>query len=166
MSPFYQAVSVPDPDLTPEILARKYKIPIEEARITLDRAMNAPLFKNDTYQVAVFMADKNGDVIHLSIKRIDRQPIHDWRELQEIKNMIVDPECEAFEIYPAESRLVDAANQYHLWCYTDPKFRIPFGFKDRFTTEDPLGKSEQRPFAESRAEHFSGGIVSIEKEEQ
>jgi len=29
--------------------------------------------------------------------------------------MIVGEEHEAFEVYPAESRLVDTANQYHLW---------------------------------------------------
>jgi hypothetical protein len=53
--------------------------------------------------------------VHLSIKRFDRGPVRDWRHLQQIKNEVVGPEAEAFEIFPAESRLVDTANQYHLW---------------------------------------------------
>jgi hypothetical protein len=42
------------------------------------------IFKNDTYQVTVRELDGNG--VHLSIKRNDRKSIHDWRELQQIKN--------------------------------------------------------------------------------
>lgn len=54
---------------------------------------------------------------YLSIKRRDREPISDWRAMQKIKNAIVGDEWEAVEIYPAESRLVDTANQYHLFCW-------------------------------------------------
>lgn len=52
---------------------------------------------------------------HLSIKRLDRAPIRNWRHFQQIKNEVVGEEREAVEIYPAESRLADNANQYHLW---------------------------------------------------
>src|SRR5262249_13701026 len=52
---------------------------------------------------------------HLAIFRNDRQPVHDWRDLQRVKNDICGPEAEACEIYPAESRLCDRANTYHLW---------------------------------------------------
>jgi hypothetical protein len=44
--------------------------------------------------------------------RLDGQAIHDWRELQRIKNEIVGDEIEAVELYPAESRLLDTANWY------------------------------------------------------
>ena len=57
--------------------------------------------------------------------------MHDWRELQAVKNLIVGPEHEGFEVYPAESRLVDTANQYHLWVFLDPKVRLPVGFRER-----------------------------------
>jgi len=87
------------------------------------------------------------DIIHLSVKRRDKLPIHDWRDLQRIKNELVGPDNEAVEIYPAESRLVDTANQYHLWVFADPAIRLPFGFNQRLVSgEDGLSGSKQRPF--------------------
>ena len=68
------------------------------------------------------------------IKRRDKAPVHDWRDLQVIKNLIVGPEHEGFEIYPAESRLVDTANQYHVFVFLDPKVRLPVGFRTREVT--------------------------------
>jgi hypothetical protein len=69
------------------------------------------------------------ETIWLSIKRNDQAPIHDWRDLQEIKNMIVGPEYEAIELYPADDRVVDAANQFHLFVNPDPSFRYRLGFE-------------------------------------
>lgn len=97
---------------------------------------------NDTHQVIVYrdpkmapelpQTDKWPEMIWLSIKRIDREAIHDWRELQEIKNMIIGPENEAVEVFPAESRLVDtSSNQFHLWVFADKEVRLPFGFSTR-----------------------------------
>jgi len=86
------------------------------------------VFLNDKYQVAVRINKspiEGKDIIHLSIKRIDRSPITDWREKQEIKNQIIGEEYEAVELYPAESRLVDAANQFHLWALpNEEKFDV------------------------------------------
>lgn len=102
------------------------------------------VWRNDMYQVAVRI-QKAGELRHLSIKRIDRLPIHDWRDLQHIKNELCGDESEAVEIYPAESRRVDSANQYHLWVF--PRgYRIPFGFGTRLVTEDSFEQSVQRPF--------------------
>ena len=76
------------------------------------------------------MEDFKGKCDYLSIKTIDKEPIHDWRDLQQIKNELCGKDREALEIYPAESRLVDTANQYHLWVI--PKdAQIPFGFTQR-----------------------------------
>lgn len=103
---------------------------------------------NDLYQVVSEMdTGRNGwpDMIHLSIKRRDRKPIHDWRELQEIKNQLVGFENEGVELYPAESRLVDVANQFHLYVLMDGKNRFPFGFSERLVGDIPIGKSKQRP---------------------
>ena len=92
------------------------------------------MLKNNLYQVSV--RSISPDWVSLSIKRIDRKPIHDWRDLQEVKNKLIGPECEGFELYPSESRKVDTANQYFLFVCTDKSFRIPVGFK-----------SVNRPFA-------------------
>jgi hypothetical protein len=108
------------------------------------------LFKNSRYHVFLRMIPHPGLaegelMTHLSIKRNDRRVLHDWRDLQRIKNEICDPECEAIEIYPAESRLVDTSNQYHLWVFPKGKF-IPFGFFTRIVSEAEFDKAKQRPF--------------------
>lgn len=72
------------------------------------------MWRNDEYEVMVYGPLENG-ATHLSIKRYDRAPIRNWRHMQQIKNEVIDPEIEAIELYPRESRVVDNANQYHLW---------------------------------------------------
>lgn len=92
---------------------------------------NDAVYLNDRYQVNVRDADVAEGwpaMVHLSIKRIDKEPIHDWRDLQEIKNMIVGEEHEAVELYPRESRVVDTVNQYHLWVVKEKGKSFPFGF--------------------------------------
>ena len=78
---------------------------------------------------------ENGEVTWLSIKRRDKEAIHDWRDLQRIKNDICGPDAEAMEIYPAETRLMDRANQYHLFVFQTPTrgcpHPIPIGFRGR-----------------------------------
>lgn len=79
---------------------------------------------NDIYEVFVYKGDKvpNGtkhDITWLSLKRIDRAPIQNWRHLQQIKNDVCGKQYTAIEIYPAEKNLIDQANQYHLWVFTD-----------------------------------------------
>jgi len=66
-------------------------------------------------------------MIHLSVRRQDREPARDWRDFQRIKNQLAGPEWEAVEIYPAESRIVDMANQFHLWCF---QFSLGIGFTE------------------------------------
>lgn len=104
----------------------------EAAIAALERETNAvTLWRNHVYQVARRVLS-DGKLIHLNIRRVDGKPIlRDWRHFQWIKNELVGEECEAVELYPAESRLVDTSNKYHLFCVTDPEFRFPFGFADR-----------------------------------
>lgn len=109
------------------------------------------VFINDLYQVNIQACDTPrgfGKMVHLSIKRRDKQPIHDWRHLQQIKNELVGPENEGVELYPKESRLADSANQYHLWVFKDTKYGFPFGFGERFVNGESVGGAVQRPFNE------------------
>jgi hypothetical protein len=121
----------------------------EQAIETMKHALEAKLVKSSEYQVAIYDAG-NGfglPMIHLSIKRLDKQPIHDWRVLQQIKNALMGEEFEAIELYPAESRLVDSANQYHLWVIDDPAARFPIGFTTRLVDDqNSIGGSVQKPF--------------------
>ena len=145
MKPFRQAW-YPEEAFDPLRLVADHDLNLEEAQRVVEEMRLERVFINDLYQVAV-REKYDRSIVHLSIRRIDRLPLHDWRELQEIKNVLVGPECEGLEIYPAESRLVDCANQYHLWVFKDPAFRIPIGFRERLVREHPGGAALQRPFA-------------------
>jgi len=134
---------------------RKFRCTREEAEAAIEHFRTASIFMNDVYQVNVSKLREPfgaamGDVIWLSIKRRDKEPIHDWRELQAIKNALIGPEHEGFELYPAESRLVDTANQYHLYVFMDEKIRMPVGFRERMVhgPERAVGTgAKQRAFA-------------------
>ena len=94
---------------------------------------------------------------HLSIKRHDREPMGDWRVMQRIKTAIAGPEAEGMELYPAESRVVDTANQYHLWVLIGAG-PLPFGFQTGARTDKSGGGSVQRPGAGGdSADHWHPG---------
>lgn len=102
----------------------------EAIRIMDAEDARTELWINDLYQVQVRHLDDL--MVHLNIRRRDGGPIlRDWRHFQQIKNELVGPECEAIELYPAESRLVDTSNKYHLYAVKDPTFRFPVGFTER-----------------------------------
>jgi hypothetical protein len=140
------ATVIPKTQAEIEEMASAMNMPIEMVRDTLkDTAENDLLYLNDVYQVAV---RANAGVTHLSIKRLDKEPVHDWRDLQDIKNELCGKESNAVEVYPAESRLVDSANQYHLWVANNEKVNEVLGmigFQQRFVTSKQGGGTKQRP---------------------
>lgn len=135
MGPFFPA-RLPEAAFEVETIATRFGVTRDAAAAQVERLRRQSVYMNDLYQVnaqlvAAPFGAVAGDVMWLSIKRRDKAPVHDWRELQAVKNLIIGPEHEGFEVYPAESRLVDTANQYHLWVFLDPKFRLPVGFRER-----------------------------------
>lgn len=101
----------------------------EDAQQQIDWMKAQAVYVNNLYQVNIeFMADQGA---HLMIRRIDRQPIHNWSHFQQIKNELLGEECEAIEIYPKVSRLVDDKNHYHLWGSRSPAYQFPFGIESR-----------------------------------
>tara|TARA_Y100000592_G_scaffold59221_1_gene92682 strand:- start:213 stop:719 length:507 start_codon:yes stop_codon:yes gene_type:complete len=115
------------------------------------------VYVNDIYQVNVQRREQadymvhnpqmKGKMTYLSIKRLDKKSIHDWRHLQQIKNELCGVDCEAIEMYPAEKRLTDTANQYHLFVF--PKgFIVGLGWNKRSVDYTPreggFGKAGQR----------------------
>ena len=121
--------------------------PYESVLKQLHEVHNEEVWLNDIYQVNVrrVKAEGHPEEVHLSIKRIDKAPVTDWRDKQAIKNQLVGPECEGVELYPAESRLVDTANQYHLFCVADPSFHFPVGWdQGRVTCNTSVGGAIQR----------------------
>lgn len=143
-TPFEECVLAPD--TSPEIAEHH-------------RSHEIRTYRNSIYQVevrGVRSPPPFGRILWLSFKTLDKQPRHDWREMQRIKNELVGEEFEAVEIYPAESRLVDTSNQYHLWVLIDldtKDKRLPFGYDERLVSEgssDGIAKtgkgSRQRDF--------------------
>ena len=98
------------------------------------------------YEDDIYIVKERFDcgLTHLSISRKDGECIHDWRELQKIKNELVGCEREAVEIYPRETRVLDARNSFHLWVF-DVGVKIPFGFGEGLKV-NMEGRYNQRPF--------------------
>lgn len=101
---------------------------------TPQRAVSYIAFDNRLYDGAGLEFEDGS--MHLSFKRKDRSAVHDWRHIQAIKNSVAGPEREAIEIYPAESNLVDAANEYHLWVLPED-MESPLGFRGSAAIGDP-----------------------------
>jgi hypothetical protein len=116
-----------------------------------DKTNADKVFVNSKYQV-IIRCDEKGNLdgwLWLSIKRKDREVIRDWREFQEIKNLICGKEREGLELYPAESRLVDSSNQYHIFVMPKGE-KFPFGYTQRLVVEGHnSGVSKQREFNEN-----------------
>jgi hypothetical protein len=98
---------------------------------------------NQLYTVWVY--ELPGEYHHLSIKRFDKAACRDWRHFQWIKNEVCGAEREAVEIFPAESRLLDAANQYHLWVLPEGH-HLGIGVNYRAVAETVGPNAGQRAF--------------------
>ena len=130
-----------------------------------DLYKGARYWSDGTYDVIEIVAYSH-EVTWLSIKRRDKEWIHDWRDLQRIKNEICGPEREAFEIYPAESRMNDTANQYHMWVLA-PGMLMPVGYTDRAVIDgtvpdDPFNMPGQRPLPEGTKTTDENGATHME----
>ena len=129
-------------------LAEHHSVAFSKMKKQLRRQdAEANLFINDTYQVdmrPVPAVANWPELTWLSIKRLDRAPVgaERFRDFQQIKNMLCGEGAEAIEIYPAESRLVDTCNQYHLWVIDG---RFPLGFPTRAVSYQGVGGAVQKP---------------------
>lgn len=136
-----------------QVWMEHHKVDEAGARRLMDEDLaRKELWRNDLYQVEVRRYPDAG-YVHLNIRRIDGYPGRDWRHFQQIKNELVGAECEGIELYPAESRLTDTTNKYHLYVSTDPEFRFPFGFETRDVQfgDHTEGGLRQRPPMQSRS---------------
>ena len=93
----------------------------------------------------------------VAITRHDKAAVHDWRHFQKIKNDIFGENCEAVELYPDESRLMDTANTYWLYVFI-PDYRLPFGQQIRQVEDADFAGTTgavQRPFDEERTDYHT-----------
>jgi hypothetical protein len=119
-----------------------------EHRFILDQAryefyLSKEVWANDEYwavldkecEVGTHTSLLDHPIWHLAIRRRNEKPLHDWPIIQGIKNKVVGEEFEAIELYPADSRIMDVGNVYHLWVLapsdgeTEPP-RFPVGAKN------------------------------------
>jgi len=69
-----------------------------------------------------------GEVIHCAIRTASSlEP--PWRDKQRIKNECFGPERVAVEVMPADDRLVDGADMYHMWVLPEG-YGLPFCLKE------------------------------------
>ena len=112
--------------------ARLLGVGTADALWHFDISSGDEIFANDTYVVIRrnIPPEMNPQgfvgVKWLSIKRKDGTKVRSWADLQQIKHEMFGAEGEAVEVFPAASRTVNAANQYHL--FGGSTWNAPFGF--------------------------------------
>lgn len=89
-----------------------------QAKRIVRRLKDEVVWLSKTHQVNVtpFVASSMGAGQWLSIKKLDKSPISTRDELAQVMRRLL-PGYSGFEVLPAPFRLVDSANQYHLWCF-------------------------------------------------
>src|SRR5215472_10244707 len=130
------------------------------------------IFVNSRYQVhrrGPWKDEHFGLYSQLSIKRRDREPILDWRDMQKIKNIFFGSNATMIQIFPPERYLVDTSNQY--WFYVLWEYEFPFGFKERLVSDATGvkmvagGENKQRPFEEHQVpEDFEADKAHYQEE--
>jgi hypothetical protein len=116
-----------EPPPKEETIAGQMKMADQTPKEAIAHLRYDEFWRNDTYGAGVrrfktlspFMPST-----HVSISRWDEGIVREWWDLQRIKNDVLGLNVEAFEIYPADTRVVDIANAYHLWAFP-AGFRIP-----------------------------------------
>jgi len=119
--------------LSSEFDPREGDPPMTEFKLADDRLVSTSRrYINNLYVATVYEPQPAPGfpckVIHISISRVDRSNRICWRHKQIIKNKLIGPKHEAVELYPSRDRVVDGANQFHLWVLADSKLSFPFGY--------------------------------------
>jgi hypothetical protein len=129
--------------------AKRHGYDDEAIAATIEAHKNVMTYMNNTYVATVLKAEVWGEgwpeMAQLSIRRIDRKVIHDWRALQQIKSDIFGANAEGVELYPAADRVVDTANSYHIFVPLDPSIHFPFGWRTGLRADDAA--QNERPGA-------------------
>jgi hypothetical protein len=135
----------------PAAAAERYE-PMDEFALAGRMSDGAEHWENSRYNVTVRKHDTDPvfgsryGMIQLGISAADGTARHDWRDFQAIKNRFAGNEAEAFELYPAESRLIDPSNYYVLWCFPRTRIRVGHNFR-RVVNAADNHDAPQRAFA-------------------
>lgn len=136
------------------------------AKTALRRLLACEWWGNEVYSCCV---DRDSDMhalgneirlVHISYHRRDRAPCEDWREAQAIKTAVCGPDAEGIALYPSERRVMDTANEYHIWVpflrHNDEPLCFPIGWpegkrSDADDTAHDVFGSVQRAFGKVAA---------------
>ena len=104
-------------------------------------------YANELYQATVdyshWDAKSREGYIYISLKNHKRTTNVSWQHKQWIKNDICGVEAEGVELFPAENRMVNSANQYHIWVLTENR-KIPCGWHEgRLVTDNTVEGAKQ-----------------------
>jgi len=95
----------------------------------MKQAASVETWQNSRYMVRVYRRD---DAIRaLQVQDATGPQGPHWADLQRVKNEIAGPEAEAYEIYPAESRLIDGGGPVYWLFVVPPGERAPGGLCER-----------------------------------
>jgi hypothetical protein len=115
----------------------------------IDRARDDILvYQNSRYWVNVrFLHAKDSSIpaiMHITVCRRDRCQLVPFRDVMRMKRELFHPEIELVELFPAESRLADAANDYHYWGVWSTDYKFTIGYQNRIVSEN--NATLQTPF--------------------
>lgn len=127
-------------------MIKNFNLSFTDAEILYEEIFGGCQFwTNDLYQVNVqkglnakywfhFDADNINQYVYLSIKRRDKEAAFDLEHIQEIKDVLVSKNSMGIELYPNQKRVLDTANQYHMFVF--PENFSPIEFTEDFNSED------------------------------
>jgi hypothetical protein len=124
----------------------------------VDALMPDETWGNDRYTVNVHFLDGDRDgFVEVGVHNHNRTPHVPWRHLQQIKNEVMGADREAVQLFPADDRLVDTANEF--WLYVYPVGKAPMRKR-----EVRLGMDHGRNVAYDAPEGFGRSRQSPEME--
>lgn len=95
---------------------REFPVDIEKAKLLNQfhpfTVIKTSLWRNREWSCVLWEGEHH---LHIGIEHVSKTPRHDWLAFQRIKNELVGPDQEMVELYPAERRMVNCINMYHLW---------------------------------------------------
>ena len=57
--------------------------------------------------------------IHIRIIREDQEPISNYMDMQDIKNLLIGSDKIAIQVFPRKEDMINYGNTYHLWSWDD-----------------------------------------------
>lgn len=137
MTPFVEVKPMPPTMGEVQQMAKEMGRSVNEVQDEIHKSLTVPMFRNNYYTVQKrFVESVAGPMWHLSIRRNDRKPVHNWTDFQIIKNQLCGPFLEGCELYPSVKREVQFANQYNLYVFMNDDKMFPFGIGPQVKKDD------------------------------